>query len=173
MFTLISFVALAFSLASCAVADFIPEGAGAHFFTEEQNFGLVFGPEGGSAGPGVRLVMVEPGDGTFNDQTVFFPSFGSGVSGPLVVQDFCISSAGVEVDSATDALRFAECSPDQSDPSQIWFVDPNPHQPTISDANSNCFTLFQAELGAPVTLATCEGELLGVQEWDPVVVPLP
>ncbi|KAI0640852.1 hypothetical protein C8Q79DRAFT_930184 [Trametes meyenii] len=97
-----------------AAADTIPERDAAHFFTE-QNPMLVLGPEG-DAVSGTRLVAVLPGDGGVNDQTAFFSIFGTGIPGPLVVRDMCVSTANVTLDSRTDALRLVDCAPDMDDP---------------------------------------------------------
>ncbi|OSC98334.1 hypothetical protein PYCCODRAFT_1471120 [Trametes coccinea BRFM310] len=147
------YIAPALAVASLAVADIIPNGDGAHFFSL-QNMSLVFGPEVIGIGPEIKLVMQLPGSIPALDSSIFFPNFGQGVPGPLVSTDFCISSAGVEVGSFTDA---------------------NGLTLFISDSFGNCLTLFpeNAVLGGPVTLAACQGELLGQQEWDPIVVDFP
>ncbi|KAL7278409.1 hypothetical protein ACG7TL_007406 [Trametes sanguinea] len=167
------YIAPALAVASLAVADIIPNGDGAHFFSL-QNMSLVFGPEVIGIGPEIKLVMQLPGSIPALDSSIFFPNFGQGVPGPLVSTDFCISSAGVEVGSFTDAVRLVDCAEPLTDPYQTWTVENGP-TPFVSDSFGNCLTLFpeNAVLGGPVTLAACQGELLGQQEWDPIVVDFP
>ncbi|KAI8992716.1 hypothetical protein BD414DRAFT_481966 [Trametes punicea] len=159
------------ALACLAAADVIPNGSGAHFFSL-QNTSLIFGPQIIGSGPDFRLVMQLPENVPPTlDQAIFFPNFGQGVPGPLVTGDLCITSAGVELDSFTDPLRLVDCAEPLSDPAQTWTVVDG-SEPYIYNADGNCFTLWpeNAVLGGPVTLASCQGELLGQQQWDPVVV---
>ena len=171
MHRLLAIAATVITLTSYVSADVIPEGDGAHFFSLQSNVvhlasapplnahhidfadtSLVFGPQfDDEFGSVITLAMQLPGDGSTLDQTIIFPNFGQGMPGPLVTNDLCISSAGVEVGSATDALRFVDCVEPLTDPAQTWTVQDGPH-PYISNGEGNCITLFpeNAVIGGPV-----------------------
>ena len=84
--------------------------------------GLVFAPEGGFSG--ASLIATAPGDGSFNDITALFPTYGTGVPTQIVYGDFCISANGVVPESATQSLYVADCDPE--DPTQLWTVNEDP-----------------------------------------------
>ncbi|KAM5542938.1 hypothetical protein V8D89_003322 [Ganoderma adspersum] len=143
-------------------ADVIPEGSAAHFFSS-QNSTLVFGPQ--SAAAKADLVAQLAGDGSSNDRTALFATFGTGVPGQIAFGDWCITANGVEPGSASQTLYVDDCS---DDPKQLWTVNADP--PTVSNADGNCLTLGRAWTDVPVTLAECNDVLQHLQLWNPIVV---
>ncbi|KAI0753079.1 hypothetical protein C8Q80DRAFT_1118313 [Daedaleopsis nitida] len=144
------------------VADVVPAGSAAHFFTSQRD-GLVLTFEG--AFSGASLTVTAPGDGSSNDITALFPTQGTGKPGQLAYGDFCISADGVEPGTSTQTLYIEDCS---DSPKQIWTVNESPA--TISNADGNCITLGRAAQNVPVTLGACTDTLQHLQLWDAVVV---
>ncbi|KAI0633494.1 hypothetical protein C8Q77DRAFT_1157700 [Trametes polyzona] len=156
-------VASAVALASGVVADFVPAGTPAHFFSS-QNSALVFAPA--SAADGAALQASNPGDGSSADITALTAVDGSGVPTQIAFDDFCITAKGVVPESATQSLYVANC--DSSDPAQFWTINADP--PTVSNADGNCITLGRPAKNVPVVLDFCKDELLDHQKWNPVPV---
>ena len=140
-------------------ADVIPEGSAAHFFSSQStsirtsvcrlyspiiDSSLVFGPQ--SAAAKADLVAQLAGDGSSNDRTALFATFGTGVPGQIAFGDWCITANGVEPGTATQTLYVDDCS---DDPKQLWTVNADPQ--TVSNADGNCITLGRAAKGVPVS----------------------
>ncbi|KAI1785208.1 hypothetical protein LXA43DRAFT_1066107 [Ganoderma leucocontextum] len=158
----VALVAPVLAAASYVRADVIPEGSAAHFFSS-QNSSLVFGPQSSAAK--ADLVAQLPGDGSSNDPTAMFATFGTGVPGQIVFGDWCITANGVVPSTANQTLYIDDCS---DDPKQIWTVNADPA--TISNADGNCLTLGRAAHNVPISLSACTDVLQHLQLWNPIVV---
>ena len=108
------------------------------------DFSLVFGIQSAAAKAGLNAQLA--GDGSSNDRTALFVTFGTGVPGQIAFGDWCITANGVEPGTSTQTLYVDDCS---DDPKQLWTVNADPQ--TVSNADGNCITLGRAANGVPVS----------------------